>query len=350
MKEKYQVFVSSTYEDLKAERDEAIKAVLEMGHIPVGMEMFSAGDETQWELIKRQINDSDYYVIIAAHRYGSLDGDISYTEKEYDYAVSKGIPVLGFIISDDASWPKSLIETDVIKAERLNQFKQKIKQKMVSWWSAKEQIHAKVSVALSKAITAYPRSGWVRSSGDVGSQVTAELSRLSQENAALREENRMLTAKKIVDDTNEKKKTIELLQRTQLAVAFFFKDEKDWTAGPPTSLYRIFRLLAPEMVVELSFNDADNYLGQMLPKNAKDKGKKIRDKFPLPSNSVKEWLADIHALGLVQPSERKHPVSDDRQYWSLSERGKSVYAMTRIEHLEKKASDPTTKPMTVAHD
>ena len=55
MKTKYQIFVSSTYEDLKEERDLVMKAILEMGHIPVGMEMFSAGDEQQWELIKSQM-------------------------------------------------------------------------------------------------------------------------------------------------------------------------------------------------------------------------------------------------------------------------------------------------------
>ena len=43
----HQIFVSSTYEDLKKERDQVIKAILEMGHIPVGMEMFSAADEQQ---------------------------------------------------------------------------------------------------------------------------------------------------------------------------------------------------------------------------------------------------------------------------------------------------------------
>jgi len=48
--------------------------------------MFSTGDEQQWELIKKQIDDCDYYVVISAFRYGSLDGDISYTEKEYDYS------------------------------------------------------------------------------------------------------------------------------------------------------------------------------------------------------------------------------------------------------------------------
>jgi Domain of unknown function (DUF4062) len=51
MNVKYQIFVSSTYEDLKDERNEVIKACLNMGHIPVGMEMFNAADEEQWAVI-----------------------------------------------------------------------------------------------------------------------------------------------------------------------------------------------------------------------------------------------------------------------------------------------------------
>ena len=90
-------------QDLKQERDEVIKAILEMGHIPVGMEMFSAADEEQWKLIARQIDQSDYYIVIVAHRYGSVTGKKSYTEKEHDYAVKQGIPAIAFIIDDSAS-------------------------------------------------------------------------------------------------------------------------------------------------------------------------------------------------------------------------------------------------------
>jgi hypothetical protein len=39
MNVKYQIFVSSTYEDLKDERADVIKACLNMGYIPHGMEM-----------------------------------------------------------------------------------------------------------------------------------------------------------------------------------------------------------------------------------------------------------------------------------------------------------------------
>jgi hypothetical protein len=59
MEKKYQIFISSTYTDLVDERDMVTKAILEMSHIPVGMEMFSAGDEQQWQIIQRQIDVSD---------------------------------------------------------------------------------------------------------------------------------------------------------------------------------------------------------------------------------------------------------------------------------------------------
>src|SRR5207244_2864020 len=70
---------SSTYDDLRAEREQVLRAVLEMGHIPVGMEMFSAADEEQWKIIARHIDESDYYIVIVAHRYGSITPEgISY--------------------------------------------------------------------------------------------------------------------------------------------------------------------------------------------------------------------------------------------------------------------------------
>jgi len=124
---KYQIFVSSTYDDLQTQRDQVIKAALEMGHIPVGMEMFSAADEEQWKIITRQIDQSDYYVVIIAHRYGSVVDGISYTEKEYDYAVNKGIPVIGFIIEEDVAWPPEMIDTEPEKQGSLVKFKEKIR-------------------------------------------------------------------------------------------------------------------------------------------------------------------------------------------------------------------------------
>ena len=94
----YKVFVSSTYEDLRDERSEVQKALLKLGCLPVGMELFPAADEETWEFIKSQIEDSDYYVLIVAGRYGSLSSDgTGFTEREFDYAQEKRIPTIGFV-------------------------------------------------------------------------------------------------------------------------------------------------------------------------------------------------------------------------------------------------------------
>ena len=95
MEKRYQVFVSSTYADLSDERQNVFRTLMEMDCMPAGMELFPAADEEQWEFIKKIIDDSDYYLIIIGGRYGSLTAEgISYTEKEFDYAVEKEIKVI----------------------------------------------------------------------------------------------------------------------------------------------------------------------------------------------------------------------------------------------------------------
>mgnify|MGYP000509063210 CR=1 FL=1 len=97
MKKKYQVFISSTYEDLKEERAAVTQCLLNNNCIPVGMEQFPASNMSQMEYIKKMLDDCDYYILIIGGRYGSLDDDgIGYTEKEYNYAIQKGIPVMAF--------------------------------------------------------------------------------------------------------------------------------------------------------------------------------------------------------------------------------------------------------------
>ena len=159
---KYQVFISSTYDDLKSERAQVIKSILEMGHIPVGMEMFSAADDEQWKIIQRQIDESDYYVVVVAHKYGSMVGDISYTEKEFDYAVSKGVPVLGFVIDPTVEPLAKYVEKNDDKIVLLNNFKEKVKSRPVGFWKSSDDLHGKVSIALMKAFNTNPRIGWAR--------------------------------------------------------------------------------------------------------------------------------------------------------------------------------------------
>src|SRR5436190_9354466 len=108
---RYQVFVSSTYEDLQAERQEVIHALLELECIPAGMELFPAANQDQWSLIKKVIDDCDYYIVISAGRHGSLDAaGVGYTELEYRYALETDKPIIGFLHQDPESLPGHVCE------------------------------------------------------------------------------------------------------------------------------------------------------------------------------------------------------------------------------------------------
>jgi hypothetical protein len=71
MKKVYQIFVSSTFADLSAERKQVSNMLSKAGHFVAGMELFPATDQQQLQYIYRVIERSDYYVVIVAGRYGS---------------------------------------------------------------------------------------------------------------------------------------------------------------------------------------------------------------------------------------------------------------------------------------
>ena len=168
MEKKYQIFISSTYEDLKEERKKVQDTILSMYHFPIGMEMFSAADEEQWEIIRETIDSSDYYVLIIGHRYGSIieEGEyagISYTQKEFRYALEQKIPILVFLIDENVAITPDKMEQDADKKEKLKQFiKETQNGRTVQWWTSKEDLANKVSIALMKEMDKGERLGWVR--------------------------------------------------------------------------------------------------------------------------------------------------------------------------------------------
>lgn len=191
---KYQVFISSTYTDLISARAKVSEQILTMYHFPIGMEMFSAGDDDQWTVITNTIDKSDYYVIILGNRYGSLAEDgVSYTEKEYDYAKSKGIPIMAFIKDRNIPTSPSERESDPEIIKKLENFIEKAKQnKMCNFWENEDELSAQVTAALYKAFYSTPRIGWIRADTIDTAKTLGEITALSAENRALKEELELL--------------------------------------------------------------------------------------------------------------------------------------------------------------
>src|SRR3954453_13788879 len=132
MDKRYQVFVSSTYRDLVDERREVIQALLELDCIPAGMELFPAANESQWDLIKRVIDDCDYYIVIVGGRYGSVTPEgVSYTEMEFDYAVEAGKPILGFVHEDPGAIESAKVEKTPDLIAKLDAFTEKVRSRPI---------------------------------------------------------------------------------------------------------------------------------------------------------------------------------------------------------------------------
>ncbi len=185
MEKRYQVFVSSTYEDLRDERQEVMQALLELDCIPSGMELFPAADEDQWTLIKRIIDDCDYYIVIIAGRYGSVGPEgKSYTQMEYEYAISKQKPVIAFLHGEPGKIESG--KTDPVNRELLEAFRQLAQRKLCKMWTTPKDLGSVVSRSIVKLIRDRPATGWVRA--DVMSEDAArEMLRLKTENEQLRQ-------------------------------------------------------------------------------------------------------------------------------------------------------------------
>ena len=196
MEKKYQVFISSTYTDLIEERKRVRDTILSMLHFPVGMEIFGAADEEQWEIIRDTIDSSDYYVLLVAHRYGSVitegvDAGISYTEKEYRYAKEKGIPILAFLIDEKVPVQPANIEKDNL--EKLEAFKKEVKAgRLVEWWTTPDDLAQKLSISLHKQIERKKRPGWVRTDSFSIEESHAEILTLNKRVRDLESENNKL--------------------------------------------------------------------------------------------------------------------------------------------------------------
>lgn len=204
MKKKLQVFISSTYTDLKDERQAAVQAVLDAGHIPAGMELFKAGNKSQLETIKKWIDECDVYMLILGGRYGTVESSSgkSYTQIEYEYAISKDIPVFAVVLKDSFLLLKASIEgRDKIfekeNQEKLNGFKSFILTKIVREAEDEKDIKLAIHTTLSEFSEEYDLVGWVKGNfATSDSQLLQENNAFAKENIRLLKENENLKGQK----------------------------------------------------------------------------------------------------------------------------------------------------------
>jgi hypothetical protein len=185
LQKRYQVFVSSTFSDLKDERKSIIEELLNANHIPAGMELFTASTDDQFKYIKKIIDNCDYYILIIGARYGSINqkSGISFTQMEYEYAVSINLPILAFIHSDPSNLPSDKSENG--KQDQLQNFRDIVQlNRLCKMWNTKSDLVLSVIHSMAEIIKSAPQPGWVRGGSSDSSELLSNVNTLKINNLA----------------------------------------------------------------------------------------------------------------------------------------------------------------------
>ncbi|WP_369048194.1 DUF4062 domain-containing protein [Tenacibaculum sp. UWU-22] len=328
MEKRFQVFISSTYADLKDERAKVIQTIMEMDCIPAVMEIFPAIDEEQFNFIKRVIDDCDYYILIIGGRYGSLSDDgLSYTEKEFDYANKKGIKIIVFIHSNPNKL--SVEKSDIAPAikEKLDAFRKKASTgRLVKYWEKPEELPSLVALSLQKTIKIYPAVGWVRSNKIGNSELLIELNDLRKENSILKE--------KIQEETSRDKPITEE-ELAGLNDKYIFKGSysdrhyvfQNWKIE--ITWKELFYILSPFLMKTPSDDKVNKYLALQLIKKLNLSGT-----FPIMEEEVYQTLKiHLEVMNLIQVTHNKSINGGIALFWKLTDEGRRI--MKKIRSVKK---------------
>jgi hypothetical protein len=335
MDKRYQVFVSSTYADLKDERQKVIQTLMEMDCIPSGMELFPASDEEQFDFIKRIIDDCDYYLLIIGGRYGSTTAEgISFTEKEFDYAISKGLKIIAFLHGDPQAISVGKTDNNPELAERLTTFREKAQtSRLVKYWQKPEELPGMVALSLSKTIKTYPAVGWIRATSAGSTELLEEINALRKENAALR----VLTESNQSSDSVDGRRLVNMNEAVTLygsyrASAQSTSSWRDW--NHTLSWADLFALIAPDLMSNPSDGLVEITLRKEVLKIAGVNFYEIKIDHQIYS-TVK---IQLQAYGLVKIQNLGKVGGGTALFWSLTERGQAE--MIRLRAIRVNAENP----------
>ncbi|MGO9817233.1 MAG: DUF4062 domain-containing protein [Acidocella sp.] len=323
---RYQVFISSTFTDLKEERAEVIQAIWELDCIPTGMEAFVATNETQWEVIKKVIDECDYYVLIIGGRYGTVTAEgMSYTEKEYNYAKSLSLPVLGFVHGEPENIPAAKTERDESGRTRLEAFRKRVMEEHpIRKWTTPEELGGIVSRSITRQLRTNPRPGWIRNVGQSNLELLEQINALTQENMKLKNKMRAETGFAVnVDDLESGSDEIVLEGFAAIhekSKGRTYSKEVAWSA--PASWDDIFRDVGPILMREATEVAIQGKLARFIAWSEDiDEENYVITQRSIAPESFDQVIVQLRALGLVDKGTRKRAVSDRGSYWALTDKG-----------------------------
>jgi hypothetical protein len=136
----------------------AESAVTRAGDAVVDMKYFTSRAEYPADVCRKHVLAADIYVVIAGFRYGSPVRDkssISHTELEFETATSARLPVLAFLLGEEAEGPATMFR-DLEFGERQAVFRSQLTNSGLTVTTVCTP--GELEVALLQALTLLPRS------------------------------------------------------------------------------------------------------------------------------------------------------------------------------------------------
>lgn len=333
IEKRYQVFVSSTYRDLSTERHEIIQALLELDCIPSGMELFPAANEDQWTLIKKVIDDCDYYIVVIAGKYGSIGPEgISYTEMEYRHALSINKPIIAFIHKDTGKLTADKVEIDAEMRQKLDAFVALAKTKMVKFWETPADLGSVVSRSLIQLIKTTPAIGWVKATDLPDESAAQEILKLRKEIDLLQQERRERQADR--PPGAERLAQGDDVVTIGLVITYSEVDSyrtKRTQSKSSVTWNELFAAAAPGLMSEGESKLVRKKLDDAIAarkyadtlKIDSLKGMDIK-RIELSDESFDTFIVQMVALGIIEKSSKTRSVKDTGTYWELTSYGERL--------------------------
>jgi len=320
MQKRYLVFISSTFADLEDERKTVMHAIQKAGYFVAGMELFASDDADSWEVIKRAIDQSDYYVLVIAGRYGSIATDgLSFTEKEYHYAREKNIPVLAFVHANRDVIPSGKVEkTHTSELEKFINLVNANHNRTT--WTTKDDLATNVLATLTQSAYLRPGIGWVRGGVEREKEgLRQRLDDLQQRYERVREERDAL------DDELSASSTpgLDLAWAADKVCLKIIETRKDQvsTCAIETTWEKVFQALSPSLIGwENTHRLGNTLLLELAPCYEKDTRRKIDE------DDVMLIRSQFVAKGFIDVDRETGTYSSigftyDSELWKLTSKG-----------------------------
>ncbi|MCL2759997.1 MAG: DUF4062 domain-containing protein [Treponema sp.] len=328
---KYHIFIGSTLDDLKNERKEVHRIIMELGHIPVTAEYLDNSAKNYEQLLSKIIEECDYFIAVTAHRFVLAGEKTSLLEMEYQIACKKNIQVLSLIIDEKARWKATKKEKDAPLIKKLDSFKNKLRAGTHETWLNTTDLCLKLQSLLIQQMNLAPQCGWVRGDQAITPSVANELSRLSTENEHLKRQVKLDDGEIMNKLRGQMKNALKVLALNKVTLSFYYMTGDNWENSRQFRYLRVFKLLVPELSVGKTTAEVSRFLGTVLNP---DLEKPVRKDYPTPSNSIKKIMADLSMLKLVRCTN-KDEVSGEDEIWEITAFGKELYSAYRMRQLEK---------------